>query len=542
MSETMSTRSKTMTESIDSESTESSLVYDRWTNNISYRQLVVSACIGIFQVWWHPYIHDFRRLLPFIFLYNIFSVLIGYPLFYLELALGVATKKSVLNCWDIAPMSRGIGFAMLSTCVFSALATGGVGAWCLALTVHSVHTFLPWLHCAADSQPPCAARHRPLPAGSETPPQSFFYNFVLDLKRDGLVGGLGNVVWELLIYYVICWILIYFIVIKRMYSFSKLVMFKDVLTYFVLVCVGVGAVQLKGATRMFKDCDWSVLFESLEIWREAMEYSLIEMTVCQGSLIMLGSYCPKVQHKLGTTAMLAFAVSKSSCMTAALVLGATHGALYKDYENSTNIWPGASSSMILWSDYVARIPGSQFWSALIFFTLFVLALTTTALSVQTIMSAFTGHSIRKITWAFLILICLLFCLIGTITLCTQGGLYVVNFLINWPASKPRVPVAALIATVVTYVYGQTTFCEDVYLAIGEYPSVFMRICWALSPALMMCIFAGGAVTWETREAMAGWLLLGAAMIPIIVVMLVYAMFKCRVRVSTTLLHSDTLNS
>ncbi|XP_035445562.1 sodium-dependent neutral amino acid transporter B(0)AT3-like isoform X1 [Spodoptera frugiperda] len=533
MSETASTRSKTMTESIDSESTESSLVYDRWTNNISYRQLVVSACIGIFQVWWHPYLHDFRRLLPFIFLYNIFSVFIGYPLFYLELALGVATKKSVLNCWDIAPMSRGIGFAMLSTCVFSALATGGVGAWCLALTVHSVHTFLPWLHCAADAQPPCAARHRPLPAGSETPPQSFFYNFVLDLKRDGLVGGLGNVVWELLIYYVICWILIYFIVFKRMYSFSKfvsqLVMFKDVLTYFVLVCVGVGAVQLKGATRMFSDCDWSVLFENLQIWREAMEYSLIEMTVCQGSLIMLGSYCPKVQHKLGTTAMLAFAVSKSSCMTAALVLGATHGALYKDYENSTNIWPGASSSMILWSDFVARIPGSQFWSALIFFTMFVLALTTTALSVQTIMSAFTGHSIRKITWAFLIVICVLFCLIGTITLCTQGGLYVVNFLINWPASKPRVPIAALIATVVTYVYGQTTFCEDVYLSVGEYPSVFMRICWALSPALMMCVFAGGVATWETSEAMAGWLLLGVAMIPIVLVMLLYAMFQCRVR-------------
>lgn len=43
----------------------------------------------------------------------------------------------------------------------------------------------------------------------------------MDLKRDGLVGGLGNVVWELLIYYVICWILIYFIVFKRMYSFSK---------------------------------------------------------------------------------------------------------------------------------------------------------------------------------------------------------------------------------------------------------------------------------------------------------------------------------
>lgn len=56
---------------------------------------------------WHPYVHDFRRLLPFLFLYQIFSIIIAYPLFYLELALGVVTKKGVINCWDLAPMARG---------------------------------------------------------------------------------------------------------------------------------------------------------------------------------------------------------------------------------------------------------------------------------------------------------------------------------------------------------------------------------------------------------------------------------------------------
>ncbi|XP_047026941.1 sodium-dependent proline transporter-like [Helicoverpa zea] len=530
MSESLSTRSKTVTDSIESESVDSPPIFDRWTNNISYRQLVVSSGIGIFQLWWHPYLFDLKKLLPFLFLYNVFSIIIAYPLFYLELALGVATKKSVLNCWDLSPMARGIGFAMLSTCMFTALAAGAVGAWCLALMVHSIHTFLPWLHCAAAARPPCAARHRPLPAGSETPAQSFFFNFVLDLKRDGLEGGLGNVVWELTTYYVICWVLIYFIVIKRIYSYSKLVLFKDVLTYFVLVCVAVGAMQLKGAGRMFSDCNWSVIFEGLQMWREAMEYSLIEMTVCQGSLVMLGSYCPKAQHKLSTTAMLALAVSKTTCMSAALVLGATHGALYKDYDNVTNIWPGSAGSIILWSDYVARIPGSQFWSALIFFTLFILSVTTAALLVQTVMSTFTGRTIRKIRWAFLVVICMLFCLIGVILVCTQGGLYVMNFLMSWPASKPRVPVAALMATVITYIYGQTTFCADVYFAVGEYPSVFMRICWALSPAIMMSTFAGGAGSWHSSETTVGWMLVGACVVmPIAAVMLFYGVFKCRVR-------------
>ncbi|XP_022130073.2 sodium-dependent proline transporter-like isoform X2 [Pieris rapae] len=528
MSDTVSTRSKTVS-STDSESTEGPLIEDRWTNNISYRQLVISSCIGILQVWWHPYLHDFARFLPFLFLYNLFSVFFAYPLFYLELALGVVTRKGVLNSWDMSPSARGIGIAMLITSTFTVLSLGVVSAWCLALTVHSMHSFLPWLHCAADANPPCAARHRPLPEGSETPAQSFFFNFVLNLKRNGLSDGLGNVVPELTVYYVISWILVYLIACKRIYSYSKMVLFKDALTYFSLVVCAVGVTRLNGASRMFTECDWGVLFNGFQVWREAIEYSFLQMCVSQGTLIMLGSYCPKQKQKLTNTAMLAFAVSKTCCTGTAFILGAVHGALHLDYDNSTRIWGGTSSSIVLWSDYVARIPGSQFWSFLIFFSLFVLSLSSMALLVQTIISTFTGRLVRKIRWAFLILICFLFCFIGILTLCTQGGLYILNFLMRWPVSKPRAPIAAVLTLVVTFVYGQTAFCEDVYFAVGEYPSVFLRICWALAPLILMSTFLSGK-SYGLFEASIGWTLVSLTLLPIVIVMLLYLIFKFRVRV------------
>lgn len=55
---------------------------------------------------------------------------------------------------------------------------------------------------------------------------------------------------------------------------------------------------------------------------------------------MLGTYCPKKEYKLGTTALLAFLASKTSTMLSVLILGATHGALHKDYETFTGIWSG----------------------------------------------------------------------------------------------------------------------------------------------------------------------------------------------------------
>ncbi|XP_053606150.1 sodium-dependent nutrient amino acid transporter 1-like [Plodia interpunctella] len=532
MSESESTRSKSASRSADVDtvsSDDSPLVPDRWSNNISYRQLVMSSCIGITQVWWHPYIHDLSRLLPFIFLYNVFSMFVGYPMFYLELAMGVVTKKSLLNCWDLAPMARGVGVAMLLSSVFCVFTLSVICAWSLAMLVHSFHSFLPWLHCAAKASPPCAARHRQLSPGSETPAQSFFFNFVLDLKRSGLEGGLGNVVWELSCYYVVSWFLIYCIAVKRIYSYSKIVLFKDVLSYLTLITFSLGVMRLDGASKMFHDCDWGALLRGTTIWREAVEFSLIQMTVTQGSLVMLGAYCPKQQHKLGTTSLLAFVVSKTSCMASALILGATHGALYTDYGNSTNIMRGAGASMILWSDYVARIPGSQFWSALLFFTIFVLSLSSCALLVQTMISSFSGRSIQKITWVFLIVICMLSCLLGVMTLCTQGGLYIVNFLMEWPVTRPRVAVAAAVGFVITFVYGQTTFCEDVYFAVGEYPSVFMRVCWAIFPPIMMLMFLTGTGLWPAPGTLAGWFLVIKTIMPIIFIMLFYLVFKIRVR-------------
>ncbi|KOB75572.1 Transporter, partial [Operophtera brumata] len=207
-------------------------IQDRWSNNISYRQLIISSFIGVYQLCWHPYLHDLRRLIPFMFLYNVFSVVVAYPVLYLELALGV-------------------GFSMIACCVFTALAAGAISARCMALLVHSLHSFLPWLHCAAAARPPCAARHRPLPPDAETPAHSFYLHAHV-------------------------------------------------------VCAGV----LRGGRVAAR-------------WRQRL---------AQGSMIMLGSYCPK-QHKLGTTALLALVTSKVTCAIASLTLAAAFSALMKDYDD-----------------------------------------------------------------------------------------------------------------------------------------------------------------------------------------------------------------
>lgn len=76
------------------------------------------------------------------------------------------------------------------------------------------------------------------------------------------------------------------------------------------------------------------------MWCEALEYAFVQMVISQGTLIMLGSYCPKQKHTLSRTALFAFGVSKVTCTGCAFILGGIHGALLTDYDNRTNIWKG----------------------------------------------------------------------------------------------------------------------------------------------------------------------------------------------------------
>lgn len=145
----------------------------------------------------------------------------------------------------------------------------------------------------------------------------------------------------------------------------------------------------------------------------------------------------------------------------------------------------------------------------------------------------------------------------------------------WPISMPRIPIAALLTALITYLYGQATFCENVLRAIGETPSIFVRISWAISPVILMVsltsdnfnsythfrwvisihisweknlsalnsrsryynvyirlqgFFCAGMGSWPHKDKVAGWVLTVTILLPITGVMLCYLLFRCRVRV------------
>ena len=75
-------------------------------------------------------------------------IVLGIPLFYLELSLGQAIKKGPLNAWyTLSPNLAGIGVSSIIVNVFGLIYYNVIISWVFFYLFHSFHKDLPWGVC-----------------------------------------------------------------------------------------------------------------------------------------------------------------------------------------------------------------------------------------------------------------------------------------------------------------------------------------------------------------------------------------------------------
>ncbi len=84
----------------------------------------------------------------FLFPYLIMLVLLGIPLFYLELTLGQGTRKGPVGAWKkVAPNLIGVGVAAAIVNSYICLYYNVIIAWVIYYFFSSFTAFLPWGNC-----------------------------------------------------------------------------------------------------------------------------------------------------------------------------------------------------------------------------------------------------------------------------------------------------------------------------------------------------------------------------------------------------------
>uniref|UniRef100_A0A673JG11 Transporter n=1 Tax=Sinocyclocheilus rhinocerous TaxID=307959 RepID=A0A673JG11_9TELE len=122
-----------------------------WDSKLQYVLAQVGFSVGLGNVWRFPYLCHQNGGGAFMLLYVMLLLIIGVPLFFMELAAGQCIRQGSIGVWKhISPRLAGIGYSSCMVCFFIALYYNVIIAWYLFYMGNSFQYPLPWEQCPVD--------------------------------------------------------------------------------------------------------------------------------------------------------------------------------------------------------------------------------------------------------------------------------------------------------------------------------------------------------------------------------------------------------
>uniref|UniRef100_A0A3B1KJS2 Uncharacterized protein n=1 Tax=Astyanax mexicanus TaxID=7994 RepID=A0A3B1KJS2_ASTMX len=148
----------------------------------------------------------------------ILLLLIGIPLFFLELALGQLIRRGCIGVWNhISPRLGGIGFASFVAGFFAALYYNVIVGWSIFYFTQSFQEPLPWKDCplitnATDIVPECEK-------SSSSATTYYWYREALDISDS--ISESGGLNWKMTLCLLGAWIIVCLSMMKGIQTSGK---------------------------------------------------------------------------------------------------------------------------------------------------------------------------------------------------------------------------------------------------------------------------------------------------------------------------------
>ncbi|KAG8567794.1 hypothetical protein GDO81_013778 [Engystomops pustulosus] len=297
-----------------------------WGSKVQYILAQVGFSVGLGNVWRFPYLCHQNGGGAFLLLYFLLLLVIGIPLFFLELAAGQSIRQGSIGVWKhISPRLAGIGFASCVVCSFVALYYNVIIGWSLFYMFNSFQYPLPWENCsilANQTQKECA---------KSSATTYFWYRKALDVT-DSI--GASEMNWPMTGCLVLAWILVCGGMIKGIKSSGKVMYFSSVFPYIVLVCFLVRGLLLDGAMDGIRIMFTPKLeiWGDVQVWRQAATQVFFALGLGFGSVIAYSSYNDR-DNNCHFDAILVSFINFMTSILATLVVFAVLGFRANDIAN-----------------------------------------------------------------------------------------------------------------------------------------------------------------------------------------------------------------
>lgn len=534
----------------------------QWANKAEFILSCIGLSVGIGNIWRFPFLAYQNGGGAFLLPYVILMLLVGKPMYFMEVAVGQFTSLGPMSIWRCLPIAKGVGVAMVVVSLIVAVYYNVILAYTVFYMAQSFRSVLPWQDCfewwgadpdtcyvRSSSVERCVsteknlvreymnvtnvtngvllavnnvtavvpndvftARFNSCTNATQTASQQFWERYVLNITSG--IDDLGVVRWDLSLCLLASWVVVFLCLMKGVKSTGKVVYFTATFPYLVLIILLVKGVTLPGAVegiKYFIIPEWHRLLE-VDIWRKAAEQLFYSLGISWGGIIMFGSY-NKFSNAVHRDALF---VSTMDFITSIIggivifsVLGNMSTELGIDIKDVAKA--GQGLAFVAYPEALSRLVVPQLWSFLFFFMLFLLGLDSEFALLETFLTAFYDEfpKSRRYKIPLTFGICVLCFLLG-LPCVMQGGQYILNLMDTYAGGGAVLFIAICEIVGLMWLYGVRRFCADLKLMLGHEIGWYWRASWLIfSPCILAFLFIYGLVkhkpiTYDDTVAYPAW--------------------------------------
>ncbi|XP_059168398.1 sodium- and chloride-dependent neutral and basic amino acid transporter B(0+)-like [Physella acuta] len=555
-----------------SQGTEAEDERGQWGNKAEFVLSCIGLSVGLGNVWRFPYLAYQNGGAAFLIAYIILQLLIGKPMYFMELVMGQYSGRGPTKVWEMNPCAKGVGISMCLISLVVAIYYNIIMAYTLYFFFASMQETLPWsvcteqwiqdYNCVSKLGPPlqnCTMNATlngllgnclctgttdqsvlpgnmtcttPTSGPSKSPAQLYFYKEVIQKSAGVEPENMGAPLWKLTLCLILSWVVVVFCLIKGIKSSGKVVYFTATFPYVILLILLVRGALLDGAkdgVDFFIIPDWEKL-KDIQVWVAAAGQMFFSLSVSFGGIIMFGSY-NKFNNMVYYDSLLISFMDLITSVIAGFVVFTTFGGMAKIVGKKVSEVAdgGYGMAFVVYPEALSNLPPSQLWSILFFFMLFTLGLDSEFGLMETVLTCIQDEFPKTRRYKSAICVGLAIACFFLALPCTcPGGDYVVSMMDHYGADFSVLFVSCIEVVSVMWVYGVMRFLNDIKYMLGARPHgwPYWVFCWAVSaPLLIAAMFMYRMVrykppTYDNGDPIPmfaqsiGWTLLSVVLCPI----------------------------
>uniref|UniRef100_A0A8D0C2X5 Transporter n=1 Tax=Salvator merianae TaxID=96440 RepID=A0A8D0C2X5_SALMN len=489
-----------------------------WNSKLQYILAQVGFSVGLGNVWRFPYLCQKNGGGAYLVPYLILLLIIGIPLFFLELSVGQRIRRGSIGVWNyISPKLGGIGFASCIVCFFVALYYNVIIGWSLFYFSQSFQHPLPWDQCPLVKN----SSHTFVVPECEKSSATTYYWYREALNISSSISESGGLNWKMTICLLAAWVMVCLAMIKGIQSSGKLEImlepkvWREAATqvFFALGLGFGGVIAFSSYNKRDNDCHFDAVLVSFINFFTSVLATLVVFAVLGFKANIINEKCiiqnsERIVNLLNrgnlSKAIIPQHINFSSITAKEYNLVYDIIQKVKEEEFPLGLKPcqiedeldkavqGTGLAFIAFTEAMTHFPASPFWSVMFFLMLVNLGLGSMFGTIEGITTPIVDtFKVRK--EILTVACCLVAFCIGLIFV-QHSGNYFVTMFDDYSATLPLLIVVILENIAMSYIYGIDKFMEDLKDMLGFSPNQYYYYTWKyISPVVLLSLLVASIV-------------------------------------------------